>query len=182
MMTGNAFFEIAQILGLAALLGAFGQKLRQPLIIMFLATGIPAGPSCLGIIESYEEIDLGARLDWASVGLHLYASMVFSVFVLIGNPIIVLIIMGLMGYRCRTGFMAVLTVAQISEFSLIVAALGMGLGHISKETMGLITLVGVVTIFFSTYMILYSHTLYRLLAKPLKIFERKKTYVVFLPF
>jgi Trk K+ transport system NAD-binding subunit len=42
--------------------------------------------------------------------------------------------------------------------------------------MGLITLVGVVTIFFSTYMILYSHKLYRLLAKPLKIFERKKPY------
>jgi Kef-type K+ transport system membrane component KefB/Trk K+ transport system NAD-binding subunit len=121
-------------------------------------------------------IYLGARLDWASVGVHLHASLWFSLFVLVGNPIIVLIIMGLMGYRCRTGFMAGLTVAQISEFSLIVAALGMNLGHISKETMGLITLVGVVTIFFSTYMILYSHNLYRLLAKPLKIFERKKTY------
>jgi Kef-type K+ transport system membrane component KefB/Trk K+ transport system NAD-binding subunit len=121
-------------------------------------------------------IDLGARLDWVSVGVHLTASIWFSAFVLIGNPIIVLIIMGFMGYRCRTGFMAGLTVAQISEFSLIVAALGMSLGHISKEIMGLITLVGVVTIFFSTYMILYSHKLYRLLAKPLKIFERKKTY------
>lgn len=121
-------------------------------------------------------IDLGARLDWASVGVHLTASIWFSLFVLIGNPIIVLIIMGLMGYRCRTGFMAGLTVAQISEFSLIVAALGMSLGHITKETMGLITLVGVVTIFFSTYMILYSHKLYRLLATPLKIFERKKPY------
>jgi Trk K+ transport system NAD-binding subunit len=42
--------------------------------------------------------------------------------------------------------------------------------------MGLITLVGVVTIFFSTYMILYSHKLYRLLATPLKIFERKRPY------
>jgi Kef-type K+ transport system membrane component KefB/Trk K+ transport system NAD-binding subunit len=121
-------------------------------------------------------IYLGARLDWASVGVHLHASLWFSLFVLVGNPIIVLIIMGFMGYRCRTGFMAGLTVAQISEFSLIVAALGMSLGHISKETMGLITLVGVVTIFFSTYLILYSHNLYRLLAKPLKIFERKKTY------
>ena len=73
-------------------------------------------------------------------------------------PLIVLLIMGFMGYRRRTGFLAGLTVAQISEFSLIVAALGVTLGHITPQTMGLITLVGVVTIFASTYMILYSQT------------------------
>jgi Kef-type K+ transport system membrane component KefB/Trk K+ transport system NAD-binding subunit len=121
-------------------------------------------------------IDLGARLDWSTVGSQVGESVVFSLFVLIGNPLIVLIIMGIMGYRRRTGFLAGLTVAQISEFSLIVAALGLSMGHITKETMGLITLVGVVTIFFSTYMILYSGPIYRLLAGPLKIFEKRNPY------
>ena len=121
-------------------------------------------------------IDLGSRLDWSSVGSQLGASALFSVFVLIGNPLIVLAIMGLMGYRRRTGFLAGLTVAQISEFSLIVAALGLSIGHITKETMGLITLVGVVTIFASTYMILYSGALYRVLSRPLKLFERRNPY------
>jgi Trk K+ transport system NAD-binding subunit len=121
-------------------------------------------------------IDLGARLDWSTVGAQLGASAIFSIFVLIGNPLIVLVIMGFMGYRRRTGFLAGLTVAQISEFSLIVAALGLSLGHIDTETMGLITLVGVVTIFASTYMILYSGPLYRFLSKPLKIFERSTPY------
>jgi Trk K+ transport system NAD-binding subunit len=121
-------------------------------------------------------IDLGARLEWSTVGSLIGESALFSVFVLIGNPIIVLIIMGVMGYRRRTGFMAGLTVAQISEFSLIVAALGLSLGHITKETMGLITLVGVVTIFASTYMILYSEPLYRFFSAPLRIFEKKNPY------
>ncbi len=118
-------------------------------------------------------IDLGARLDWASTGAQAGASAVFSVFVLLGNPLIVLMIMGYMGYRRRTGFLAGLTVAQISEFSLIVAALGYSLGHISGETVGLITMVGVVTIFISTYMILYSIPLYNTLSEPLRMFERK---------
>jgi len=121
-------------------------------------------------------IDLGARLEWSTVGSQMGASLIFSLFVLIGNPLIVLAIMGIMGYRRRTGFLAGLTVAQISEFSLIVAALGLSIGHITIETVGLITLVGVITIFTSTYMILYSGPLYRLLSIPLKLFERRNPY------
>ena len=121
-------------------------------------------------------IDLGARLDWSTVGQEIGQALILSAFVLVGNPLIVLAIMGWMGYRRRTGLLAGLTVAQISEFSLIVAAAGLKLGHLSPETMGLITLVGVVTIFASTYMILYSEALYRLLSGPLRVFERKRPY------
>jgi len=121
-------------------------------------------------------IGLGARLEWSTVGSEVPEAAILSLFVLIGNPLIVIIIMGFMGYRCRTSFLAGLTVAQISEFSLIVGALGVTLGHIPPQTMGVITLVGVVTIVASTYMILYSQNLYQLLAKPLKFFERKNPY------
>lgn len=65
MVNGNVFVEIAAILGLATLTGIVGQKLRQPLIIMFLATGILAGPSFLGIIQSYEQIELLAHIGIA---------------------------------------------------------------------------------------------------------------------
>lgn len=121
-------------------------------------------------------VDLGARLDWSAAGMRLPAALVFSVFVLIGNPLIVLMIMGAMGYRRRTGFLAGLTVAQISEFSLIVVAMGLQLGHITPDLMGLVTLVGVVTIFLSTYMILYSGQLYKWLSEPLKVFERRNPF------
>jgi predicted Kef-type K+ transport protein len=65
MIDGNAFVEIAAILTLATLLGIVGQKLRQPLVIMFLATGILAGPSVLGIIQSYHQIELLAHIGIA---------------------------------------------------------------------------------------------------------------------
>lgn len=121
-------------------------------------------------------IELGATLDISLLGGQVGAAAVFSVFVLIGNPLIVMAIMGFMGYRKRTGFLAGLTVAQISEFSLILAALGLSLGHLEKETVGLITLVGLITISVSTYMILYSHWLYERLAPWMTIFERRVPY------
>ena len=117
-------------------------------------------------------IDLGAQLDPGLLGAHVGPALVLSLFVLIGNPLIVMVIMGVMGYRKRTGFLTGLTVAQISEFSLILAALGVSLGHIDAKIMGLITLVGLITIGLSTYLILYSHRLYDLLARYLQIFER----------
>lgn len=118
-------------------------------------------------------ISLGASLEMETLGAQVWPALVFSVFVLIGNPLIVMVIMGYMGYRKRTGFLAGLTVAQISEFSLILAALGFNLGHIDQQTVGLITLVGLITISASTYMILYSQPLYEKLAPYMDIFERK---------
>lgn len=118
-------------------------------------------------------ISLGASLQLDTLGSQIAPAMIFSAFVLIGNPLIVMAIMGYMGYRKRTGFLAGLTVAQISEFSLILAALGFNLGHIDQETVGLVTLVGLITISASTYMILYSHPIYEKLAPFISIFERK---------
>ncbi|ABG40801.1 transporter, CPA2 family [Paraglaciecola sp. T6c] len=117
-------------------------------------------------------IALGATLDLSKLGTHLPAAIIFSLFVLFGNPLIVMSIMGLMGYGKRTGFLAGLTVAQISEFSLIFIAMGIGLGHVPQDILGLVTLVGIITIGVSTYMITYSHQLYSFFAPLLGKFER----------
>lgn len=116
-------------------------------------------------------IALGATLD-----LSLLGAIVFSLFVLIGNPLIVLAIMGTMDYRKRTGFLAGLTVAQISEFSLIFVAMGVTIGHVREDALGLVTMVGLVTIAMSTYMITYSHTLFAFFEPLLNVFERRDSY------
>lgn len=121
-------------------------------------------------------IALGSQLDLSNLGGQLVAAIVFSLFVLIGNPIIVMIIMGLMGYRKRTSFMAGLTVAQISEFSLIFITMGISLNHLGEEVLALVTLVGLVTIALSVYMITYSEQLYRFLNPLLSIFERNNPF------
>jgi Kef-type K+ transport system membrane component KefB len=121
-------------------------------------------------------IALGASLELPNLSENLGAAFVLSLFVLIGNPIIVMAIMGAMGYRKRTGFLAGLTVAQISEFSLVFIAMGVSLGHVGADALGLVTLVGLITIAASTYMITWSHHLFAWCEPLLSVFERRDPF------
>jgi Kef-type K+ transport system membrane component KefB len=119
-------------------------------------------------------IDLGTRFELTAAAEQIPAALLFSVFVLVGNPIIVLLIMGAMGYPKKVSFKAGLTVAQISEFSLILVALGVAQGHIGDEVVGLVTAVGLVTITASTYLIYGSDRLHDRLSPLLRVFERSQ--------
>lgn len=117
---------------------------------------------------------LGSQLALADISGLAVPVAVLSGFVLIGNPLIVLILMNLLGYRTRTAWLAGLTVAQISEFSLILMALGLTLGQVSQSAVALVTLVGIITIAGSTYLILYAEAIYNRLKGALKIFTWRR--------
>lgn len=116
---------------------------------------------------------LGSHMILDSIPRIIGPALLLSIFVLIGNPVIMILIMNALGYRRRTSFMAGLTVAQISEFSLILATLGFNLGHLSKDNLSLITLVGLVTIMGSSYLIQYADPIYKKVNKLLKLLELK---------
>lgn len=117
---------------------------------------------------------LGTKLVVGGVGGVIVPAIIFSVFVLVGNPLIVLILMGLLRYRKRTSFFAGLTVAQISEFSLILMSMGLALGHVGSSEVALVIIVGVITMTASTYMIMGAEKMYLFLEPYISIFERKK--------
>ncbi len=116
-------------------------------------------------------VSMGAEIDLGSLGSAMLPAIVLSLFVLIGKPLIVMTIARFTGFRKRTGFQAGMALAQISEFSLILGGLGLSLGHLSGDTMGLITLVGLITIAVSSYMISFSGRLYELAEPFLGPFE-----------
>jgi len=117
---------------------------------------------------------LGSSMTFSGGLTMLIPVVVLSLFVLVGNPVIVLIIMNLLGFHKKTGFQAGLTVAQISEFSLILATLAFHIGHINKDILTMITLVGLITIAGSTYLILYSEPIYQKIEKYLSFLELRK--------
>ncbi len=120
-------------------------------------------------------VTLGSQLDLSNIMSVLPVALVLSAFVVIGNPIIVMSIMGLLGYTKKTSFKTSLAVAQISEFSLVLMLLANKSGQISNETLSLMTVVGLITIAVSSYIILYDEKLYTLFEKHLSLFEKKKT-------
>ncbi len=119
-------------------------------------------------------VGLGANIGWAGLGGIWLPAIILSVFVLIGNPVIVMIILGLQGYSRRVAFLASTAVAQVSEFSLIVVALAVAVGHLDKSVLGLVGLVAMITMTGSTYLILHAEKIYKLIGRWLVIIEFKR--------
>lgn len=117
---------------------------------------------------------LWSQLQFSDVSVYIVPIIVFSLFVLIGNPFIVMVLMGLMGYKRKNGMMVWFTVAQISEFSFILMGLALTIGHITNvDIVSMVTIVWLITIAGSSYYFTYSDQIYTKFGRYLKIFERK---------
>ena len=100
-------------------------------------------------------IELGSSLTLDGAVSQLVPALILTVCVLVGKPVIVLLVMGLQGYRARVSFRTGLVLAQISEFSLILIALALSVGQVDNDVVSLVTLVAIFTITISAYFISY---------------------------
>ena len=161
----------SQILGLSMEIGAFvaGVALASTPYRESLSARMV---SLRDIMILFFFIELGTSLEFGDAGSQILLALILSVFVLFLKPVIVMVIMGFLGYRTQVSFKAGFALAQISEFSLILVALGYSIGQVDSEVMSLVTLVAIFTITMSTYFILYSDKLYDFAAPFLRRFER----------
>ena len=82
----------------------------------------------------------------------------------------------LSGSSLRNTFVASINLAQISEFSLVIAAIGLSLGHIQKDTMAIILYSMSITSIVSSYLIKYNYQIYSLLEpflKRIKLYDER---------
>ncbi|HSX18751.1 MAG TPA: cation:proton antiporter family protein [Candidatus Saccharimonadales bacterium] len=106
---------------------------------------------------------LGASMSTGASHVLIWQVVLLSAFILVGKPLIVFAILLSLKFRNRTSFMVSISGAQISEFSLILMASGLAIGHVDSSAVSLIATVGIVTITLSSYMISYSDKIYRTL-------------------
>lgn len=119
-------------------------------------------------------IILGSQLALDNLGSAILPAIGLSLFVLVGKPLIIMVILSALGYKPRTSWLTGITLAQISEFSLILVALGLSSGHLVSDHASIITLVSIITIPLSSYGTLYADRLYQWLHRPLELFNWRK--------
>jgi voltage-gated potassium channel Kch len=80
------------------------------------------------------------------------------------------VILRVLHYSRRTSFFVGIALSQVSEFSLILLAVGQEAGHVSGDTVALMTFVAIGSIILSSYLILYSSRVYPYVGKFLSAF------------
>jgi Kef-type K+ transport system membrane component KefB len=175
-------FSIAWGLGLASLFYVFGFSIE----IGALVAGVilSASPFSIEISSRMKPLRdffillffvlLGSKVILFNISGMILPALILSLFVLVINPLIVTIIMKLLGHKSRTSFFVGITASQISEFSLILLALGFSLGQINNDLISLITLTWIITIIGSTYFISNTERLYLLISPILHFIKAHK--------
>ena len=118
-------------------------------------------------------VTIGSEIAINNLETLLPQALILSALVLIGNPIIVMSIMGFLRFGKKTSFKAGLAVAQISEFSLLLAGL-VAIKLKQPQLVSLVAIVALITITLSSYMIIYSEQIYNKIGRYLDIFQRKQ--------
>lgn len=170
-------FSLAWALGFAGLvsLPVIGFNLEVGGFIAGLAlAGSSVHYQIAGRIKSLRDffiilffITLGAGLSFTGTANHLTEIIIFLILVLLCKPLFTYLALNILGYKSRTSFFTGISIAQVSEFSLILLALGVKLGHIEPNILSLLTIVGFLSIAISSYGTVYSHHLFQILKTPL---------------
>ncbi|MFH1405165.1 MAG: cation:proton antiporter [Patescibacteria group bacterium] len=105
-------------------------------------------------------IILGTHINISVVGEIFWQMIAYVIFIVVGTPIIVMLIMRLLGYHPRTGFRVGTALAQVSEFSFIIIGAGVMAGHLPTSVLVLTTSIALITIAISSYLIAHNQYLY----------------------
>jgi Kef-type K+ transport system membrane component KefB len=108
-------------------------------------------------------VALGMKIPQPTLAVIL-AAVSMSLFVLMSRLLAIFPVLYLLGNGLRASLIPSINLAQVSEFSLVIASLGLALDHIGAELVGTLTLVFAITSVLSTYLIAYNHEIQRRLA------------------
>jgi Kef-type K+ transport system membrane component KefB len=105
-------------------------------------------------------ITQGVRMEVNPAAVNWIAAIALSLLVLLMKPLLLVPIISRMGSSLRTSFLTGISVAQISEFSLLLVALAVSARLADEEVLSITALVGLITFAASAYMIRYGSWLY----------------------
>jgi Kef-type K+ transport system membrane component KefB len=158
-------------IGFSIIIGAF--------IAGVTLANLPYNVEIIGKVTSLK--DFFATIFFVSLGMQLIINfsnsiliplVIFFLFIILIKPLVTMSLTSFFGFRKRTAFMTGISLAQISEFSLIIASQGLFLGHITNSIFTLTVLLAIGTITITSYTIKYDEWIYKFFKKRLKIFDK----------
>jgi Kef-type K+ transport system membrane component KefB len=122
-------------------------------------------------------IALGESLNVTNLSAAIVPALVLSAIVIVLKPFTITTVMGLLGYTKRVSFKAGINLSQISEFSIVLVVLASSAGLVREEISAIITVVAIVTIASSAYLMQFDDELFARFDKiRLHLFEKEVTY------
>lgn len=175
-------FTIAWCFGLASLLYWTGFPIEIGAIISGLSLGSsPYQAQISSRIKPLRDffiiiffVILGSEMGGHDIGAALVPSIIFSLFILFGDPFILYFLFRFRKFTRRNSFLAGVTSAQVSEFGFVLLFTGVQVGHLTGSEISFFTLVALLTIFISSYVITYNEQLYRALMPVFNLFGKDK--------
>jgi Kef-type K+ transport system membrane component KefB/voltage-gated potassium channel Kch len=120
-------------------------------------------------------VSLGSQLSLDNISSIWPSVLTFTLFAIVGKAVVVTALMGQFKYNKKTAFLEGISLAQLSEFSLVLLIIGARNGHVGDKVFAALVLTSVISITISSYLIMYAERLYPLIARYLRSFEQPHT-------
>ena len=116
-------------------------------------------------------VALGMQIVFGGVGQHMNLFWFLIIGAIVVKPIITVILLRITGYRSRTSFLTAISLAQLSEFSLIIGILGVTMGVLDNAIFSTIILATIITMSLTPYFIKYKNNIYQLFRYPMRVLK-----------
>ena len=168
-----SFIALSQFLGFSLTIGAFlaGVALASsPYHYQIQGKVKPLRDFFVALFFIY----LGSQVSFDNFGRTAPVIAVFVLYAVLIKPIVLMLLLGSFGFKKHTIFQTSVHLSQISEFSLVVALLGVQNGVVSHNVLSIMALTGVISIFLSTLFINSSRQIYKIVNPFIGLFVHGK--------
>ncbi|OGE30649.1 hypothetical protein A2631_03785 [Candidatus Daviesbacteria bacterium RIFCSPHIGHO2_01_FULL_44_29] len=172
------FTTVAVVLGFSVVIGAFlaGIALASsPYQVQIQGKIKPLRDFFLALFFVY----LGAHVHLPDLVKGWPLMVIFTSYILLVKPLIILLCLGVFGFKKHTIFQVAIHLTQLSEFSLVILLVGINAQVAPPYVLSIVSAATVCSVIISTVLISYSREIYKRLSPLLSFFEHKtKTHIL----
>lgn len=164
------FILLTSLAGISIVIGAFvaGVSLANSPFKLELESRISPLRDFFSILFF---VALGVQIQFTGIAqrLDLLIFLLLAAFLI--KPLVTVFLLRVGGYRPKTAFETSISLAQLSEFSLIIGLMGFNLGVLDQPILSTVILATIISMSATTYFIEYKRGMYNMWGKAMKVFK-----------